>query len=91
MNVDLPAPLSPSTQVTWPARTAVEMSQSEMTLPKVLQRPRISSSGVSVWFSAMSGYLLDNSAKRRTYWLASTASSSMTPRKNLNQSASQPA
>ncbi len=34
MNVDLPAPLSPSTQVTWPALTTVEMSFSAMTLPK---------------------------------------------------------
>ena len=36
MNVDLPAPLSPSTHVTFPARTVVEMSDSEMTLPNVL-------------------------------------------------------
>ena len=48
MNVDLPAPLSPSTQVTCPARTVVEMSDSEITLPKVLVTLRISSSGASV-------------------------------------------
>ena len=36
MNVDLPAPLSPSTHVTWPALTTVETSFSAMTLPKYL-------------------------------------------------------
>ena len=33
MNVDLPAPLSPSTHVTWPARTVVVMPSRAMTLP----------------------------------------------------------
>ena len=33
MKVDLPAPLSPSTQVTSPARTDVVTSRSAMTLP----------------------------------------------------------
>src|SRR6185437_13783907 len=47
MKVDLPAPLSPSTQVTFPARTVVEMSDSEMTLPNVLVMLRISSIGAS--------------------------------------------
>src|SRR5215475_4764307 len=45
MNVDLPAPLSPRTQVTLPASTVVEMSSSEMTVPKYFEIPRISSSG----------------------------------------------
>ena len=34
MNVDLPAPLSPSTHVTSPALTTVETSLSAMTFPK---------------------------------------------------------
>ena len=46
MNVDLPAPLSPSTHVTWPAFTTVETSLSAMTLPKYLPMPLTSSSGV---------------------------------------------
>ena len=45
MNVDLPAPLSPSTQVTWPALTTVETSFSAMTLPKYRPMPRTSRSG----------------------------------------------
>ena len=46
MNVDLPAPLSPSTQVTWPELTTVETSFSAITLPKYLLISRTSSSGV---------------------------------------------
>ena len=46
MNVDLPAPLSPSTHVTWPALTTVETSFSAMTLPKYLPMPLTSSSGL---------------------------------------------
>ena len=45
MNVDLPAPLSPSTQVTWPELTTVETSFSAITLPKYLLISRTSSSG----------------------------------------------
>ena len=44
MNVDLPAPLSPSTQVTWPELTTVETSFSAITLPKYLLISRITSS-----------------------------------------------
>src|SRR2546421_8255580 len=50
MRVDLPAPLSPSTHVTSPARTSIEMSLSAMTLPKYLLTWRTSSSGALFWF-----------------------------------------
>ena len=46
MNVDLPAPLSPSTQVTSPAPTPTLMSFSATTLPKYFETLRTSSSGV---------------------------------------------
>ena len=46
MNVDLPAPLSPSTHVTSPAPTPTLMSFSATTLPKYLETSRTSSSGV---------------------------------------------
>jgi hypothetical protein len=46
MNVDLPAPLSPSTQVTWPAQTAADTSLIATTLPKYFETLRTSSSGV---------------------------------------------
>ena len=46
MNVDLPAPLSPSTQVTWPSRTETETSFSAITLPKYFETSRVSSSVV---------------------------------------------
>ena len=45
MNVDLPAPLSPSTHVTWPAPTRQDTSLSAITLPKYLEMLRTSSSG----------------------------------------------
>ena len=45
MNVDLPAPLSPSTHVTSPAPTPTLMSFSATTLPKYLETSRTSSSG----------------------------------------------
>src|SRR5258706_11477385 len=50
MRVDLPAPLSPSTHVTSPARTSMEMSLSAMTLPKYLLTWRTSSNGALFWF-----------------------------------------
>src|SRR6266566_8363852 len=50
IRVDLPAPLSPSTQVTSPARTSIEMSFSAMTLPKYLLTWRTSSNGALFWF-----------------------------------------
>ena len=46
MNVDLPAPLSPSTQVTSPAPTPTLTSFSATTLPKYFETLRTSSSGV---------------------------------------------
>ena len=46
MNVDLPAPLSPSTHVTCPASTRQETSLSAITLPKYFETLRTSSSGV---------------------------------------------
>ena len=46
ISVDLPAPLSPSTQVTSPALTTVETSLSAMTFPKYLPMPRTSSSAL---------------------------------------------
>src|SRR6202140_5602480 len=48
IKVDLPAPLSPSTHVTSPARTSIEMSLSAMTLPKYLLTWRTSSRGIPV-------------------------------------------
>ncbi len=98
MKVDLPAPLSPSTQVTFPARTMVEMSDSEMTLPNVLvtfadlehrcyrSLIRALGGGCSVTSTRHRYLLLLCSASRRTNWLASTASSSMAPTNVLNQS-----
>ena len=47
MNVDLPAPLSPSTHVTSPASTPTLTSFSATTLPKYFETLRTSSSGVS--------------------------------------------
>src|ERR1700716_430890 len=46
INVDLPAPLSPTTHVTPPAGTCIEMSRSPMTLPKYLLTLRTSSKGL---------------------------------------------
>src|SRR4026209_612086 len=48
MSVDLPAPLSPTSAMTSPARTSKSTSVSACTDPKVFDRPRISRSGVSV-------------------------------------------
>ena len=55
MNVDLPAPLSPSTQVTSPAPTLTLTSFSATTLPKYFETLRTSSSGVPVGWSALGG------------------------------------
>ena len=46
MNVDLPAPLSPSTHVTSPEPTATDTSLSAITLPKNFDTLRTSSSGL---------------------------------------------
>src|SRR5690349_21765942 len=48
MSVDLPAPLSPTSAITSPARTSKSTSVSACTDPKVFDRSRISRSGVSV-------------------------------------------
>src|SRR5215813_5093637 len=48
ISVDLPAPLSPTRAITSPARTSKSTSLSACTDPKVLDRSRISRSGVSV-------------------------------------------
>src|SRR6187397_3236443 len=48
MSVDLPAPLSPTSAMTSPSRTSKSTSVSACTDPNVFERPRISSSGVSV-------------------------------------------
>ena len=63
MNVDLPAPLSPSTHVTWPALTTVETSLSAITLPKYFEMSRTSSSGAPFVVVA---HRLAPSARRRT-------------------------
>src|SRR3954454_20611430 len=47
-NVDLPAPLSPTSAVTWPGYTTKSTSRSTCTGPKLLSMPRSSSRGVSV-------------------------------------------
>ena len=51
MNVDLPAPLSPSTHVTSPSRTAQVTSRRAVTRPKLLVIARTSSTGVVVAWS----------------------------------------
>src|SRR5882672_4416298 len=54
IRVDLPAPLSPSTHVTSPARTSIEMSFSAITLPKYLLTWRTSRRGAPLWLMASS-------------------------------------
>src|SRR5450759_2546418 len=54
IRVDLPAPLSPSTQATSPARTSIEMSLRAMTLPKYLLTWRTSSSGTPLAITSAS-------------------------------------
>ena len=49
MNVDLPAPLSPSTQVTSPGPTDTLMSFRATTLPKYFETSRTSSNAVIAW------------------------------------------
>src|SRR6478672_3641022 len=48
ISVDLPAPLSPTSAITSPARTSKSTAVSACTEPKLLERSRISSSGVVV-------------------------------------------
>src|SRR6188472_4158234 len=48
MSVDLPAPLSPTSAIPSPSRTSKSTSVSACTEPKVLDRSRVSRSGVSV-------------------------------------------
>src|SRR5512139_3922671 len=47
--VDLPAPLSPTSAVTSPARTVIATSRSTWTGPKLLLIPRSSSRGACIW------------------------------------------
>src|SRR2546422_14521 len=51
ISVDLPAPLSPSTQVSSPPLTCIEMSRSAITLPKYLLTFRTSRSGMTFFES----------------------------------------
>src|SRR6185437_14681778 len=48
ISVDLPAPLSPTSAITSPARTSKSTSDSASTDPKVFVMPRSSRSGVSL-------------------------------------------
>src|SRR6267143_3147372 len=54
ISVDLPAPLSPSTQVTSPAWTSIEMSRNAITLPKYLLTWRTSRSATPFFDSLIS-------------------------------------
>ena len=88
MNVDLPAPLSPSTQVTLPASTLVVMFSSAVTLPKYLQMLRSSRSACSPSATRHGerccltiGAHRASCAFLRMKLLTSTASSSTPPRK----------
>src|SRR5512144_977237 len=47
MSVDLPAPLSPTSAMTSPARTSKSTSSSARTDPKLFETPRVSSLGVT--------------------------------------------
>ncbi len=47
ISVDLPAPLSPTSAITSPARTSKSTSVSASTEPKLLRMPRASSIGVA--------------------------------------------
>src|SRR6266508_5873025 len=55
MRVDLPAPLSPTSAVTWPAWAAKSTALSACTAPKRLLTPRSSRSGVLVATAPPSG------------------------------------
>src|SRR6187455_1829997 len=47
ISVDLPAPLSPTSAMTSPARTSKSTSSSARTEPKLFETPRVSSLGVT--------------------------------------------
>src|SRR5690242_10915875 len=55
MSVDLPAPLSPTSAVTWPAGMSRSMPVSACTGPKLLPTPRSRSSGTSLASPAPDG------------------------------------
>src|SRR5258708_15508318 len=61
ISVDLPAPLSPTRAVTWPAGMSRSMPVSACTGPKVLETPRRRSSGCCACAAALSAVI----------WLAS--------------------
>src|SRR5437868_1828509 len=52
ISVDLPAPLSPTSAITSPARTSKSTSLSAWTEPKLLEMPRNSSVGAEVAVAA---------------------------------------
>src|SRR2546423_13802584 len=54
INVDLPAPLSPTSAITSPSRTSKSTSESACTDPKFFETPRSSSAGVCVVAVAVS-------------------------------------
>ena len=80
IRVDLPAPLSPSRQSTWPALTVMVMSFSATTEPKNLLTCRATSMRGCI------SHQRDSVTFLRMKLLNSTAMRSMAPRNTLNQS-----